>query len=72
MISEADPLQPIFGLGKRRELQINFWGEELCGLKIKKGDVLLVLGARTTDNYGNIQLNISAENGKVLVNPKGY
>jgi hypothetical protein len=44
----------------------------LCGLTIKKGDVLLVLGARTSDKYGSFQLNISAENGKVLVNPKGY
>ena len=48
------------------------WGEELCGLKIKKGDILLILGARTTDKYGVMQLNISAENGKVIVNPQGY
>jgi len=33
---------------------------------------VLVLGARTTDKYGNVQLNISAENGKVLINPMGY
>jgi hypothetical protein len=48
------------------------WGEELCGMRINRGDLVLVLGARTTDKYGVMQLNVSAENGKVIVNPQGY
>jgi len=41
-------------------------------MRINRGDLVLVLGARTTDKYGVMQLNVSAENGKVIVNPQGY
>jgi len=70
MISEKDPT--MMHSMKPRELQINMWGEELCRLSIKKGDIVLILGARTTDKYGAVQLNVSAENAKVLINPLGH
>jgi hypothetical protein len=70
LISEKDPT--MMNHVKPRELQINMWGEELCSLKINRGDIVLILGARTTDKYGTMQLNVSAENAKVLINPQGY
>ena len=44
------------------------WGEELTSLQIKKGDMLLIQGARVSEKYG-IQPNISADHGKVIINP---
>jgi hypothetical protein len=30
------------------------------------------MGARTTDKYGDMQVNINPSEGKLTVNPKGY
>lgn len=53
-------------------IQVNLWGEELVGLKIVKDDTLLVMGARISDKFGALQLNVNSKDGKVTVNPKGY
>ena len=48
------------------------WGEDLVSLDVKPGDTLLVAGARTSNKYGVIQLNVNSKDGKVTLNPKGY
>ena len=48
------------------------WGEDLVNLVLKPGDKLLLSGARTSDKYGAIQLNINSKDGKVTLNPPGY
>jgi ABC-type uncharacterized transport system ATPase subunit len=46
------------------------FGEDYLKMEIPKGTVLLLQGARTSGKYGTMQLNISPEHGKVIVNPK--
>ena len=48
------------------------WGEDLVNLALKPGDTILVAGARTSDKYGVIQLNVNSKDGKVTLNPKGH
>lgn len=48
------------------------WGEDLVNLNLKPGDMLLVRGARTSDKYGTIQLNVNSKDGIVTLNPNGY
>ena len=35
-------------------------------------DRILVVGARTTDKYGLMQVNLNPVEGRITVNPKGF
>ena len=52
-------------------IQINIFGKELLQ-PFALQDKLLVLGARTTDKYGAMQVNLNPSEGKLVRNPKGY
>jgi hypothetical protein len=58
--------------GQGVKIQVNLWGEDLIQTKLQLSDRILVAGARTTDKYGKIQVNLNSNEGKITVNPKGY
>ena len=60
-------LQEIGGVGS---LRINMWG--FSGhhtIDIIEDDMVLVIGARVTDKFGDSQLNVNPHDGKVVINP---
>ena len=46
------------------------WGfEDDHYVQFSENDMILILGARTTQKYGDAQLNVNPRDGKVIVNP---
>ena len=54
------------------KIQVNLWGEDLLKCKFNLSDRVLITGARTSDKYGAIQVNVNSLEGKVTMNPKGF
>lgn len=57
---------------QRNKIQINLWGQDLIKCKFNLSDRVLITGARTSDKYGVIQVNVNSIEGKVTINPKGF
>lgn len=49
-------------------IQVNLWGK-FSELNINPGDMLLIIGGRCTDKFGNNQINLNPQHGKCIINP---